>query len=200
MIGVYGGSFDPIHLGHLKTAKFIKNELGLNRMLLLPCNQPVHRQPLHYTASQRLEILNLGLKDFTELEVDTSEIDRGGDSYMIDTLKNLKIKLNNESICLVIGMDSFVNFKTWKNWDEFSKIIHLIVLPRVGEQPLVKGLETFEVSSDIKQIKSEENGLLYFSTTGMINISSTAVRGRISKNQSLDKFLPKSVINYLNNL
>ena len=61
MIGVYGGSFDPIHLGHLKTAKFIKNELGLNRILLLPCNQPVHRQPLHYSASQRLEILNLAL-------------------------------------------------------------------------------------------------------------------------------------------
>ena len=200
MIGVYGGSFDPIHLGHLKTAKFIKHELGLNRMLLLPCNQPVHRQPLHYTASQRLEILNLGLKDFSELEVDTSEIDRGGDSYMIDTLKNLKIKLNNESICLVIGMDSFVNFKTWKNWDEFSKIIHLVVLPREGEQPLLKGLETFEVSSDIKQIKSEANGLLYFSNTGMINISSTTVRGRISENQSLDNFLPKSVINYLNNL
>ena len=200
MIGVYGGSFDPIHLGHLKTAKFIKHELGLNRMLLLPCNQPVHRQPLYYTASQRLEILNLGLKDFSELEVDTSEIDRGGDSYMIDTLKNLKIKLNNESICLVIGMDSFVNFKTWKNWDEFSKIIHLVVLPREGEQPLLKGLETFEVSSDIKQIKSEANGLLYFSNIEMINISSTAVRSRISENQSLDKFLPKSVINYLNNL
>ena len=200
MIGVYGGSFDPIHLGHLKTAKFIKHELGLNRMLLLPCNQPVHRQPLHYTASQRLEILNLGLKDFSELEVDTSEIDRGGDSYMIDTLKNLKIKLNNESICLVIGMDSFVNFKTWKNWDEFSKIIHLVVLPREGEQPLLKGLETFEVSSDIKQIKSEANGLLYFSNTGMINFSSTAVRGRISENKSLDKFLTKSFNNYLNNL
>ena len=200
MIGVYGGSFDPIHLGHLKTAKFIKHELGLNRMLLLPCNQPVHRQPLHYTASQRLEILNLGLKDFSELEADTSEIDRGGDSYMIDTLKNLKIKLNNESICLVIGMDSFVNFKTWKNWDEFSKIIHLIVLPRDGEQPLVKGLETFEVSSDIKQIKSEANGFLYFSKLEMINISSTTIRGKISKNQNLDNLLPKSVINYLNNL
>ena len=119
--------------------------------------------PLHYTASQRLEILNLALKDFSELEVDNSEIDRGGDSYMIDTLKNLKVKLNNESICLVIGMDSFVNFKTWKNWDEFSKIVHLIVLPREGEQPIEKALETFEVSSDIKQIKSQANGLLYFS-------------------------------------
>ena len=200
MIGVYGGSFDPIHLGHLKTAKFIKNELGLNRILLLPCNQPVHRKPLHYSASQRLEILNLALKDFSELEVDTSEIDRGGDSYMIDTLKDLKVKLNNESICLVIGMDSFVNFKSWKNWDEFSKIVHLIVLPREGKQPIEKALETFEVSSDIKQIKSEANGFLYFSKLEMINISSTAVRGRISESQSLDKFLPKSVINYLNNL
>ena len=200
MIGVYGGSFDPIHLGHLKTAKFIKNELGLNRILLLPCNQPVHRQPLHYSASQRLEILNLALKDFSELEVDNSEIDRGGESYMIDTLKDLKAKLNNESICLVIGMDSFVNFKSWKNWDEFSKIVHLIVLPREGKQPIEKALETFEVSSDIKQIKSEANGFLYFSKLEMINISSTAVRGRISESQSLDKFLPKSVINYLNNL
>ena len=200
MIGVYGGSFDPIHLGHLKTAKFIKNELGLNRILLLPCNQPVHRQPLHYSASQRLEILNLALKDFSELEVDNSEIDRGGDSYMIDTLKDLKVKLNNESICLVIGMDSFVNFKSWKNWDEFSKIVHLIVLPREGKQPIEKALETFEVSSDIKQIKSEANGFLYFSKLEMINISSTTIRGKISKNQNLDNLLPKSVINYLNNL
>ena len=200
MIGVYGGSFDPIHLGHLKTAKFIKHELGLNRMLLLPCNQPVHRQPLHYSASQRLEILNLALKDFSELEVDNSEIDRGGESYMIDTLKDLKVKLNNESICLVIGMDSFVNFKSWKNWDEFSKIVHLIVLPREGKQPIEKALETFEVSSDIKQIKSEANGFLYFSKLEMINISSTTIRGKISKNQNLDNLLPKSVINYLNNL
>lgn len=200
MIGVYGGSFDPIHLGHLKTATSIKKELELDRMLLLPCNQPVHRNPLQYSTAQRLEILNLAINDFTELEIDTSEIDRGGNSYMIDTLKDLKVSLDDQSICLIIGMDSFINFKQWKNWDQFSKIIHLIVLPRDGEQPFDRLLETFKVSSDINKIKSQSSGLLYFSNLTMINISSTNIRGKISKNKNLDNLLPKSIIKYLNNL
>ena len=135
MIGIYGGSFDPVHFGHLKTATSIKNEVGLERILLLPCNDPVHRNPLHFSANKRLQMLNIAIETFTELEIDTREIDRGGDSYMIDTLHEIKASFNEESICLIIGMDSFVNFKTWKNWDKFSNLIHLIVLPREGDQP-----------------------------------------------------------------
>ena len=143
MIGIYGGSFDPVHLGHLQTATSIKNELDIDRLFMLPCFEPVHKNSLNYTPNQRLQMLNMAIKEFTSLEIDTREILRGGSSFMIDTLLDLKKSFKNESICLIIGMDSFINFKTWKNWNEFSKLIHLIVLPRNGDQPISKTLETF---------------------------------------------------------
>ena len=142
-------------------------------------------------------MLNLGLESFPELEIDTREIARGGSSYMIDTLLDLKKTFKEESICLIIGMDSFINFKTWKDWEEFSKLIHLIVLPRQGNQPTDKTLNTFEITEDAKLIKSKPNGLLYFSNSKMINISSSDIRVRIAANQNLDNLLPRSIISFL---
>ena len=197
MIGIYGGSFDPVHLGHLQTATSIKNELSIDRLFMLPCFEPVHKNSLHYTSQQRLQMLNLAIKEFTNLEIDTQEILRGGSSFMIDTLLDLKESFKDESICLIIGMDSFINFKTWKNWDEFSKLIHLIVLPRDGVQPVSKTLTTFETVENIDKLKSNSSGHLYFSNSQMIDISSSAIRGKIAANQNLDNLLPISIINFL---
>ena len=86
MIGVYGGSFDPVHFGHLKTANSIKNELNFARLFLLPCFEPVHKNSLHYSSVEWLEMLSLAIKEFPSLEIDTREIDRVGSSFMIDTL------------------------------------------------------------------------------------------------------------------
>jgi len=116
---------------------------------------------------------------------------------MIDTLLDLKKTFKEESICLVIGMDSFIKFKTWKDWEEFSKLIHLIVLPRLGNQPTDKTLDTFEITEDAEHIKSKPNGLLYFSNSQMINISSSDIRVRIAANQNLDNLLPRSIISFL---
>jgi len=197
MIGIYGGSFDPVHLGHLQTATSIKNELSIDRLFMLPCFEPVHKNSLHYTSQQRLQMLNLAIKEFTNLEIDTQEILRGGSSFMIDTLLDLKESFKNEPICLIIGMDSFINFKTWKNWDEFSKLIHLVVLPRNGDQPVSKTLTTFETVENIDKLKSNLSGHLYFSNSQMIDISSSAIRGKIAANQNLDNLLPISIINFL---
>ena len=197
MIGIYGGSFDPVHLGHLKTATSIKNELDIDRLFMLPCFEPVHKKPLNYTSKQRLQMLNLAIKEFNSLEIDTREIFRGGSSFMIDTLLDLKESFKNEPICLIIGMDSFINFKTWKNWDKFSSLIHLIVLPREGDQPKNKSLDTFDIAKDLNHMKSNLNGLLYFSHCQMINISSSKIRSIIAANQNLDKLLPKSIISFL---
>jgi nicotinate-nucleotide adenylyltransferase len=133
MIGIYGGSFDPVHLGHLITAESIKKELNFERLFLLPCCEPVHKNSLHYSSEQRLEMLSLAIKEFPSLEIDTREIDRGGSSYMIKTLAEIVKEFKDSTICLIIGMDSFINFKTWKKWDEFSKLVHLIILPRKYE-------------------------------------------------------------------
>jgi len=197
MIGIYGGSFDPVHLGHLQTATSIKNELNIARLFMLPCFEPVHKNSLNYTSRQRLQMLDLAIKEFNSLEIDTREILRGGSSFMIDTLLDLKESFKNESICLIIGMDSFINFKTWKNWDEFSKLIHLVVLPRNGDQPVSKTLTTFEIVENIDKLESNTSGHLYFSNSQMIDISSSAIRGKIAANQNLDNLLPISIINFL---
>ena len=197
MIGIYGGSFDPIHLGHLKTATTLKTELQLDHLFLLPCCEPVHKDGLKYPSNDRLKMLNLALEKFSTLEIDSREILRGGDSYMIDTLHELKQTYRDESICLIIGMDSFLKIKIWKDWQEFSKLVHLVILERQGFNIIDSSLDSFHNTKDVNQLRLESNGLLYFSNCPKINISSSDIRDRISANQNLDDLLPKSVINYL---
>jgi len=197
MIGIYGGSFDPIHLGHLKTATTLKTELQLDHLFLLPCCEPVHKDGLKYPSNDRLKMLNLALDKFSTLEIDSREILRGGGSYMIDTLLELKQIYREEPICLIIGMDSFLKIKTWKDWQEFSKLVHLVILQRQGFNIIDSSLDSFHNTKEVNELKLESNGLLYFSNCPKINISSSDIRGRIAANQNLDDFLPKSVINYL---
>jgi len=197
MIGIYGGSFDPIHLGHLKTATTLKTELQLDHLFLLPCCEPVHKDGLKYPSNDRLKMLNLALEKFSTLEIDSREILRGGGSYMIDTLHELKQIYRDEPICLIIGMDSFLKIKTWKDWQEFSKLVHLVILERQGFNIIDSSLDSFHNTKDVNQLRLESNGLLYFSNCPKINISSSDIRDRIATNQNLDDLLPKSVINYL---
>ena len=197
MIGIYGGSFDPIHLGHLKTATTLKTELQLDHLFLLPCCEPVHKDGLKYPSNDRLKMLNLALEKFSTLEIDSREILRGGGSYMIDTLHELKQIYRDEPICLIIGMDSFLKIKTWKDWQEFSKLVHLIILQRQGFNIIDSSLDSFHSTKEVNELRLESNGLLYFSNCPKINISSSDIRDRIAANQNLDDLLPKSVINYL---
>ena len=197
MIGIYGGSFDPVHLGHLITAESIKKELNFERLLLLPCCVPVHKNSLHYSSKQRLEMLNLAIKEFPSLEIDTREIDRGGSSYMIETLAEIVKEFKDNTICLIIGMDSFKTFKTWKKWDEFAKLIHLIILPRNTNQHPQKSLDTFDIALDKNHLNKKTSGLLYFSNSELIDISSSDIRGKIASNQNLDGLTPSSIINIL---
>ena len=197
MIGIYGGSFDPIHLGHLKTATTLKTELQLDHLFLLPCCEPVHKDGLKYPSNDRLKMLNLALEKFSTLEIDSREILRGGGSYMIDTLHELKQIYRDEPICLIIGMDSFLKIKTWKDWQEFSKLAHLVILQRQGFDIIDSSLDSFHSTKEVNELRLESNGLLYFSNCPKINISSSDIRSRIDANQNLDNLLPKSVINYL---
>ena len=197
MIGIYGGSFDPVHLGHLITAESIKKELNFERLFLLPCCEPVHKNSLHYSSEQRLEMLSLAIKEFPSLEIDTREIDRGGSSYMIETLAEIVKEFKDSTICLIIGMDSFVTFKTWKKWDEFAKLVHLIILPRNTNQHPQKSLDTFDIALDKNHLNNKTSGLLYFSNSELIDISSSDIRGKIASNQNLDGLTPSSIINIL---
>ena len=142
-------------------------------------------------------MLSIAIKEFPSLEIDTRDIDRGGNSFMIETLAEIVKEFKDSTICLIIGMDSFINFKTWKKWDEFAKLIHLIILPRNTNEHPQKSLDTFDIALDKNHLNKKSSGLLYFSNSELIDISSSDIRGKIASNQNLDGLTPSSIINIL---
>ena len=103
MIGVYGGTFDPIHYGHLRTALEVKELYGLDEVRLIPCNSPPHREQPKASAEMRLQMLRLAVENEPGLVIDTRELERDGPSYMVDTLKSLRGEVDSSSVFLFIG-------------------------------------------------------------------------------------------------
>lgn len=183
MIGFFGGSFDPVHYGHLQAARAIKKELKLNQLFLMPCKAPVHKDALQFSNKQRLKMLNLALVEFDDLQLDTREIDRQSASYTINTLKQIKNNYPNEEICLIMGEDSFNTLETWKDYQQFGDYAQLVVLPRL---PLVEGAASYK---DV-----------YFAKTPLVDISSTQIRSKIHNQQDLSRLLPENIIKYIEKL
>jgi nicotinate-nucleotide adenylyltransferase len=197
MIGIYGGSFNPIHLGHLETAISLKAELKLEHLFFVPCCIPVHKDELKFSSAERLQMIKIALERYPSIELDEREIKRGGKSFTIDTLNELKNIYTDSPICLIIGMDSYLSIKSWKDWKKFSQLAHLVVLKREGYNGENVLLESFQKTSDADQLKSQKNGLLFFSNTPLIEVSSSDIRSKISDNQNLDDLLPQNIIDYL---
>ncbi len=183
MIGFFGGSFDPVHYGHLKMARAIKQELGLSQLFLMPCKTPVHKNKLHFSNQQRLKMLNLALLEFNELKIDTREMDRQSASYTIDTLKQIKAEYPDEKIFLIIGEDSFNTLETWKDYSQFSNYAQLVVLPR----PTYARGSTSCID-------------VIFAQTPLVDVSSTQIHAKIVADENLDGLLPENIINYLSKL
>ncbi|SMN16270.1 Nicotinate-nucleotide adenylyltransferase [uncultured Candidatus Thioglobus sp.] len=205
MIGFFGGSFDPIHLGHLNNAQQLIKQLDLTELFLMPCRTPVHKESLTFSTKQRLEMLEVAIQNFPKLSIDSREIDRVSDSYTIDSLKEIKQEYPNQTICLIIGMDSFNNLSTWKQFEEFNQYCHLIVLARPGEQQQ-HIVENFSMVTDKSELGTQASGLVYLANTDQYDISSSNIRGilfnnatdgKIRARQNLVGLLPDSVINYL---
>ncbi|RUM76580.1 MAG: nicotinate (nicotinamide) nucleotide adenylyltransferase [Candidatus Thioglobus sp.] len=208
MIGFFGGSFDPVHFGHLKNAVSLKDTLNLSKLFLMPCAAPVHKNKLNFSNAQRLEMLRLATQEFNELSLDLREINRDSDSYTIESLIDIKHEYPDTPICLIIGMDSFINLSTWKDYQDFHQYVHLVVIARPDYQT-PNASYSFTPTQDASALHDQTTGLLYFANTELLDISSsdihcilfnTALSGKIGAQQSLSGLLPESIIHYLQHL
>ena len=134
-IGVLGGSFDPVHNGHIRVAALAKYKYNLQRILIVPLNKPwLKKNKTHATPSQRIEMCEIAIKKYKSFEVSDVDIVRGGISYMIDTINDLKNAANMEdNFFVIIGDDNLENIKKWKKYNELCKLIDFIVAPREKE-------------------------------------------------------------------
>lgn len=199
MIGFFGGSFDPVHFGHLKNVVSLKDTLNLSKLFLMPCAAPVHKNGLNFSNDQRLEMLQLATQEFNELSIDLREINRDSASYTIESLIDIKHEYPDTPICLIIGMDSFINLPTWKNYQDFHQYVHLIVIARPNYQAPSTSY-SFTLAQSVAELHDQTSGLLYFSNTELLDISSSDIQGKINTQQSLSGLLPESIIHYLQHL
>lgn len=203
-IGVFGGTFDPIHFGHLRPALELYEQLNLQRMLMLPCAVPAHRpQPLA-TAEQRLAMLHLAIADEPRLEADLRELKRGGTSYMVDTLHSLRREVGRKPLCLCLGLDAFLGLPGWHQWQELLDLAHIVVAHRPGwtlemesiEPELQRLIAVHLHDSDVSECERSAGALLLQPVT-QLAISATDIRERISSGRSARYLMPEPVWNYI---
>jgi len=180
-IGIFGGTFDPPHKGHLAIAEKAKKQLGLDFVYFVPAYIPPHKQHLPTTAQHRMKMMRLALSGKKEYKVSTIELKRQGISYTVDTLKAFKRRFPKSELVLIVGADNLAQFDLWKSPKIILQLASLAVYKRKG----------FDLSS-------KESAINHILLKGrMLQISSTEIRNRIEKGYSIRALVPHSIISYI---
>jgi nicotinate-nucleotide adenylyltransferase len=201
MIGILGGTFDPVHYGHLRSALEVKDIFGLNEVRLIPCANPPHRKQPAVTAEMRLQMLELAITNQPGLKIDTRELDRYNQhqapSYMVDTLESLRQELPTEALLLFIGTDAFKHLTGWHQWQRLFDYAHIVVITRPGFE--TRQLDNFfKVRlAGVNELAQAIAGKLCFQQVTQLDISATAIRDIIARKQNPGFLLPDAVIEYI---
>lgn len=200
MLGIYGGTFDPIHYGHLRTALEVKEALRLAELRLLPCRLPPHRGSPGATPEQRLQMLELALLNAEPgFVVDSRELNRAGPSYMVDTLASLRAEYPERPLCLIVGLDAFCGLPSWHRWRELFDLAHLAVMRRPGLSEPIWG-EGLAGIIQKRQVETVEGllglaaGRLVFLEVTQLTISATSIRHLVAEGKSPRYLLPDPVL------
>jgi nicotinate-nucleotide adenylyltransferase len=200
-IGIFGGTFDPVHIGHLRLAVELKQQLALDDMFLVPCYLPPHRATPGANAAQRVEMLQLALQDCTALQVDTRELRRDQPSYTVDTLTELRAELGTQvSLVLCMGMDSFCALDRWHEWQQLIRLAHIVVVERPGYElpefgPVAELVRRHRAAVDVIHIAAA--GAVVIVAPRLLPVSATEIRAQINAGQSPQFLLPDAVLNYI---
>lgn len=200
-LGIFGGTFDPIHIGHLRLALELKQQLQLDDMRLLPCYLPPHRATPGASPEQRVAMLRLAVHDCADLTIDTRELERDTPSYTVDTLIDLRRETGPDtSLVLCMGMDSFCGLDRWHQWQRLIDLAHIVVVERPGyvlpEQGPVAELVRRH-RAEPTALRQSPAGALILAAPRLLPISATEIRTQLQAGQSPHYLLPDRVLAYI---
>lgn len=191
-IGVSGGTFNPIHMGHLMVAEMVRDSFGLDKVLFIPSGMPPHKNLGGVAcAEHRFDMVQIAVASNPYFIESRIEIDRRGYTYTVDTLKNLReIYGNNTSLYYIIGADVLNDLLTWRSFEEVFKICEFIAVLRPGND-----VQAF--NNQMKYLKNTYCAKIHFINTPQIDISSTEIRDRVKEGRSIKYLVPDAVEEYI---
>ncbi|MDK7377309.1 nicotinate-nucleotide adenylyltransferase [Peptoniphilus harei] len=188
--GIFGGSFNPIHYGHLMICEYIKEEMGLDKVIFIPTGNPPHKE-LELSAKDRYEMVRLAISPNPDFEISDIETTRVKKSYTVDTIRELKKIYKEEKLYFLIGLDSLFQLKTWMKIRDLSQEIEFVVALRPGY------LDREEINKEIDFLRENFGTKINLIKTPLYEISSTDLRDRIREGKSLRYLIPKKVLDYI---
>lgn len=205
MIGILGGTFDPIHFGHLRMAQELAEALHLSEVRFIPAALPPHRNPPKTPASQRAAMVRLAIAGNPQFSLDERELKRNGASYTIDTLLSLREDMGqNVSLCLLMGSDAFLGLAGWHRWHELLTFSHIVVAhrpntaPQPGNMPApLAALWEKSATTHIEDLAEKNAGHILMQHITPLDISATSIREDLQQNISPRYLMPDAVIDYI---
>jgi len=196
-IGLFGGTFDPIHYGHMRTAYELWQELRLAEVRFMPTGSPPHREQPYASPEMRLTMVKAAVASQPAFVVDDREIRRTGVSYSVDTLEEVRKEFPDRSLCLLLGMDAFLGLPNWHRWRELLNLAHIVVAHRPGWRAPTMG-PLGEVMVDhgtgtIRDLHQNPSGRIYVHAVTQLEISSTELRHLIIAGRDPQYLVPEEV-------
>ena len=204
-IGVFGGTFDPIHFGHLRLAEDMADALGLDRVLIIPAGQPPHRGAPRTAASHRLEMVRRAIAGNPRFVADAREVQRPQPSYTVDTLAALRAELGDvQPLWLLLGADAFLDLPSWHDWQRLFELANIAVAARPGARLLQSDAIMEPLRDELLQRRLTDNrsatapaGSVMLRATPPLDISATAIRDILARHGSARYLLPDAVLDYI---
>jgi len=200
---LFGGTFDPIHYGHLLPVEALAKQVGLQQVVLLPNYVPPHRPQPEATVQQRLAMIKLAIKNNPLFSIDTRELKRKTPSYAVETLLSFRQQIDRQKpLAFIIGQDSLLSINTWFDWQKILDLCHLLVCARpaystyFSTPSMQKWLKNHQVHQP-EILSHKPCGAIYLADTPLLNISATEIRERKRDRKSCKDILPPAVLRYI---
>jgi nicotinate-nucleotide adenylyltransferase len=195
MIGILGGTFDPIHLGHLHIANQVASRLELQQLQFMPCALPVHRDKPRASAAQRGKMIELAIAEQPEFVLNALELQRDGPSYSVDSLREIS-RLSEQSLVLILGADAFNGFPSWKSPEEILKLANLVICARPGFE-IDDGVFSGNRVQTPQELENRHAGGILTLMVNAIDCSSSNVRAALERGNTARHYLTGEVADYI---